>query len=228
MRQRIATLVAAGAIATVAVVGVGLSNVEAHDGGITAACNDGVPTVIANLTNYNGTNLISITNNGVEIGPGTFGSTYVATLSLGDPFIAHEVIYKVTAHDDPNNQQGFSPSGTIEVPACQTPPSTTVAPTTTTSTVATTAPLTTAPTTAPTTTTQVASDAPTTTSQVASEAPTLPTTTTTVASAVEAESPVLPRTGNSNAAPLAALGLFLLFAGLTLWGLSRRARPLEG
>ena len=58
MRQRIATLIAAGAIATVAVVGVGLGNVEAHNGGITAACNDGVPTVSANLTGYNGTNLI--------------------------------------------------------------------------------------------------------------------------------------------------------------------------
>ena len=169
MRQRIATLITAGAIATVAVVGVGLGNVEAHNGGITAGCNNGVPTVSANLTNYNGTNLISIKNNGVEIGPGTFGSSYVATLSLGSPFISHTVVWKVTAHDDPNNDHGYSPGGTIEVPACQTPPSTTVGPTTTTSTVATTAPTTTA---GPTTTSQVASEAPTTTSQVASEAPT--------------------------------------------------------
>ncbi len=212
MRQRIATLIAAGAIATVGVLGVGFGNVEAHNGGVTAGCNNGVPTVSANLTNYNGTNLISIKNNGVEIGPGTFGSSYVATLSLGSPFISHTVVYKVTAHDDPDNVNGFSPGGTIEVPACQTPPSTTVAPTTTTSTVAT--------------------AAPTTTTQVASQAPVLPTTTTTtVAPQVAAEAPaapvVLPRTGN-NSAPIAMLGLFLFVAGLTLWGLSRRPRPLQG
>ena len=221
MRQRIATFIAAGAIATVAVVGVGLGNVEAHNGGITAACHDGVPTVSANLTGYNGTNLISIKNNGVEIGPGTFASTYAATLSLGSPFISHTVVYKVTANDDPNNVKGYSPGGTIEVPACQTPPATTAGPTTTE------APTTTA---GPTTTSEVASEAPTTTSQVLSEAPTPPTTT--VAPEVAAESPaapevVLPRTGNNNAAPIAALGLFLLFAGLTLWALSRRPRPLE-
>ncbi|MEY2523922.1 MAG: hypothetical protein QOJ66_2487 [Ilumatobacteraceae bacterium] len=229
MRQRIATLIAAGAIASVAVLGVGFGAVEAHNGGVTAGCQDGVPTVSANLTNYNGTNLISIKNNGVEIGPGTFGSSYVATLSLGSPFISHTVVYKVTAHDDPDNVNGFSPGGTIEVPACQTPPSTTVAPTTTTSTVATAAPTTTA---APTPTTQVASEAPTTTSQVASEAPFLPVTTTTAAPQVLAEAPAapaeLPRTGNNNAAPIVMLGLFLLLAGLTLWGLSRRPRPLEG
>jgi LPXTG-motif cell wall-anchored protein len=228
MKQRIATLIAAGAIATVAVLGVGLGNVQAHNGGITAGCNGGLPTVSANLTNYNGTNLISIKNNGVEIGPGTFGSSYVATLSLGSPFIAHTVVYKVTAHEDPNNVNGFSPSGTIEVPACQTAPSTTVALTTTTSTVATTAPPTTA---GPTTTTQIASDAPTTTSQVASDAPFLPTSTTTDAPQEAAESPaapvLLPRTGNNSVAPIVILGLFLLFAGLTLWGLARRPRSLE-
>ena len=96
MRQRIVTLIAAGAIASVAVLVVGFGNVEAHNGGVTAGCNNGVPTVSANLTNYNGTNLISIKNNGVEIGPGTFGATYVATLSLGSPFIAHTVVWKVT------------------------------------------------------------------------------------------------------------------------------------
>jgi LPXTG-motif cell wall-anchored protein len=222
MRQRIATLITAGAIATVAVLGVGLGNVEAHNGGVTAGCNDGVPTVSANLTNYNGTNLISIKNNGVEIGPGTFGSSYVATLSLGSPFISHTVVYKVTAHDDPDNVNGFSPGGTIEVPACQTPPSTTVGPTTTTSTVAPAA---------PTTTTQVASEAPTTTSDVASEAPFLPATTTTAAPQVLAEAPAapveLPRTGN-NWEPIVILGLFLFFAGLTLWGLARRPRRLQG
>ena len=129
MRQRMVTLITAVAIATVAVLGVGFGNVEAHNGGVTAGCNNGVPTVSANLTNYNGTNLISIKNNGVEIGPGTFGSSYVATLSLGSPFISHTVVWKVTAHEDPNNVNGFSPGGTIEVPACQTPPSTTVGPT---------------------------------------------------------------------------------------------------
>jgi LPXTG-motif cell wall-anchored protein len=229
MRQRIVTLVAAGAIATVAVVGVGLANVEAHNGGITAGCNGGVPTVSANLTNYNGTNLISIKNNGVEIGPGTFGDSYVATLSLGSPFISHTVVYKVTAHEDPNNVNGFSPSGTIEVPACQTPPPTTVGPTTTTSTVATDAPTTTA---GPTTTSQVASDAPTTTSQAASDAPFPPSTTTTTSSPVLDEAPVgpvvLPRTGNNDAGPVVMLGLFMFVAGLALWGLSRRQRTLEG
>ena len=228
MRQRIATLITAVAIATVAVLGVSLGNVEAHNGGVTAGCNNGVPTVSANLTNYNGTNLISIKNNGVEIGPGTFGSSYVATLSLGSPFISHTVVWKVTAHDDPDNVNGFSPGGTIEVPACQTPPSTTVGPTTTTSPTTTAAPTTTA---GPTTTSQVASDAPTTTSQVASDSPFLPATTTTAAPQVLAEAPAapveLPRTGH-NWEPVAILGLFLFFAGLTLWGLARRPRRLQG
>jgi LPXTG-motif cell wall-anchored protein len=38
---------------------------------------------------------------------------------------------------------------------------------------------------------------------------------------------VLPRTG-TNSAPIVILGLFLLFVGLTLMGLSRRPRPLQG
>jgi LPXTG-motif cell wall-anchored protein len=38
---------------------------------------------------------------------------------------------------------------------------------------------------------------------------------------------VLPRTGN-NSGPIVILGLFLLFVGLTLLGLSRRPRPLQG
>jgi LPXTG-motif cell wall-anchored protein len=104
---------------------------------------------------------------------------------------------------------------------------TTTAPTTTTTTIA---PTTTTTTIAPTTTTTTI--AATTTVQVASEAPFLPTTTTTtVAPQVAAESPaapvVLPRTGN-NTAPIVILGVFMLFLGLTLLGLSRRPRPLHG
>ncbi len=71
--------------------------------------------------------------------------------------------------------------------------------------------------------------AATTTSEVASEAPFLPTTTSTVARQVAAVPvPVpssLPVTGKA-AGPIAILGLFLLGAGLTLWGLSRRPHSL--
>jgi hypothetical protein len=110
---------------------------------------------------------------------------------------------------------------------------TTLAATTTTAAATTTTAAATTTTDAATTTTDAATtttEAATTTSEVASEAPFLPTTTSTVAGQVAAVPvPVpssLPVTGNA-AEPIAILGLFLLGAGLTLWGLARRPNSLE-
>ena len=56
-----------------------------------------------------------------------------------------------------------------------------------------------------------------------------PTTTTTVAAGVVSEAvptqPTLPVTG-TDAGSTAMIGLFMLSAGLTLWALSRRPRPI--
>ncbi|HEY0518839.1 MAG TPA: LPXTG cell wall anchor domain-containing protein [Ilumatobacteraceae bacterium] len=110
--------------------------------------------------------------------------------------------------------------------------STTIAPTTTTST--TIAPTTTTSTTIAATTTTAAAttttatpDAPTTTSRVLSEVP-VPPTTTIVAVASEAvpAGAALPVTGK-NAGSMAILGMFLLTAGLAMWGVSRRSRPID-
>lgn len=109
-------------IAVFGILGLTTGIASAHNGSVTAACVDGTPKATANLTNYNGTNAITIKNNGAELTPGTFGSSYQHTFDLGDPYIVHTVVYKVTAHDDVNNAQGFSPGGTITVPACKTNP----------------------------------------------------------------------------------------------------------
>ena len=178
MRKRhLSTIAAAAVVGVLAFAG----SASAHNGGVSAGCNAGQPRAVANLTNYNGTNAITITNNGVELTPGTFGSSYVATLPLGDPFIVHTVVYKVTAHDDPSNANGWSPGGTLTVPACQTPPTTTAAPTTTTSTTSTTIAATTT-TVAETTTTSAPAETTTTSADTTTTAAATTTSSTTPAS----------------------------------------------
>lgn len=98
----------------------------AHNGGITASCKNGQPTIVADLTNYSPTNTITIrVDGGPELTPGTFGSSYQHTFtSVGTPFTTHTVTYAVKAHDDAGHPE-YSPHGTISIPACQTTPTTT-------------------------------------------------------------------------------------------------------
>lgn len=164
--NRITRTLIGAAAAAASITALPATDALAHGGTVTAACAGGQPTAAASLKDYNGTNAITLTNNGVPFGPTSFGAGLSDSWPLGDPFIAHTVVYKVTAHDDPNNAAGWSPGGTIVVPACQ------VAPTTTT-----TVPETTTTTTAPpeTTTTTTVPEVTTTTA-----APTTTTTATTV------------------------------------------------
>ena len=76
----------------------------------------------------------------------------------------------------------------------------------------------------------------TTTVAVIADVPTPPNAASgLIAPVVVAQTPLaavapataLPVTGSSNAGPTAMLGLFLLTAGLTLWGLARRPRALK-
>lgn len=174
--------------------------VLAHNGGVSAGCNAGQPRAVVNLTSYNGTNTISVkADGGAELSAGTFGASYSATFPLGDPFVAHVVVYKVTAHDDPSNANGWSPGGTLNVPACQTPPPTTPAPTTTTSTTSTTSTTiaATTTTTAETTTssTTPATEPPTTPAPTSSVAATVLDTTTTTTTVVAVCCPPVPPQG---------------------------------
>lgn len=127
----------------------------AHNGGITASCKNGQPTVVADLTNYSPTNTITIrVDGGPELTPGTFGSSYQHTFTpVGTPFTTHTVTYAVKAHDDAGHPE-YSPHGTISIPACQTAPTTT---TTTVPAVTTTTMPASTTTAAPTTTTAAAS-----------------------------------------------------------------------
>lgn len=105
--------------AVVATLGLSVGLASAHNGTVTASCVNQVPTATANLTNYNGTNAITIKNDGSELTPGTFTTAYQHSFNLGSPYIAHVVVFKVTAHDDTTNSHGWSPGGTINVPACK-------------------------------------------------------------------------------------------------------------
>lgn len=99
---------------------------QAHGYSILTGCDNSthIPYASFDLNNYNGTNTISIKIDNVEVGPGTFGVSYVHTFHPSPSTVAHTVHYKIVAHDGPDNA-AWSPENTLTIPACQTPASTT-------------------------------------------------------------------------------------------------------
>lgn len=213
MRNRLSITIAAGAL--LMVVGLAPGAAGAHNGGVSAGCYQGAPRAVVNLSNYNGTNTVSVkVDGGPELTAGTFGSSYSATYQLGDPYTPHVVVYSVVAHDDPANSHGWSPSGTLNVPACLTPTTTTAAATTTTSSTTTTS-----TTIAETTTTEASTtttERPTRPSEPERPTTTMPTTTTT------AISYRLPDTGTTSST-LAGLAATIIGMGALLMFMRRRA-----
>lgn len=222
MRNRLSITIAAGAL--LMVVGLAPGAAGAHNGGVQAGCYQGAPVAAVNLSNYNGTNTVSVkVDGGPELTAGTFGSSYSAIYQLGDPYVAHQVVYSVVAHDDPTNSHGWSPSGTLNVPACLTPTTTTAAATTTTSSTTTTSTtIAETTTTVPATTTTDVDDDEETTTTVAETTTTVPGTTTTLPAVTTTTAGRLPDTGTTSST-LAGLAATIIGMGALLMFMRRRA-----
>lgn len=201
----------------------------AHTPSVTPSCSGLAVSLVA----YEGTstnNRVTTTIDNVATVT-DFGASYSHTFNWSQT-APHTWSVVIDANRSTGNATAYDRSFSGTWQACQPAPTTTtttttVAPTTTTTTVA----ATTTTTAAATTTT--AAPTATTTTLVASEAPVTPSTTTTV-SLVASAAPVphpadvqLPATGYASGR-IAILGLAMFGLGLTLIGLRRRSRPVNG
>jgi len=202
-------------LARTAVIGIfastavfGLTGVaSAHAGKVSASCDKEKSTVTVDLHDYTqgSTNTWTLTDNGEELGKGSFGKGHQQTWDKQDATIKHEYVLTVKTSDDPTGEKKWSFTAKAQADACKkvVPPTTPPAETTTTPPASTTTPP--AETTAPPVTTTTASVAPTST-----------------AAPVPAEDD-LADTGASIALPLAIGGVLVLGGAGALIAVRRRA-----
>ncbi|EWC64233.1 hypothetical protein UO65_0438 [Actinokineospora spheciospongiae] len=202
-------------LARTAVIGIfastavfGLTGVaSAHAGKVSASCDKETSTVTVNLHDYTqgSTNTWTLTDNGEELGKGSFGKGHQQTWDKQDATIKHEYVLTVKTSDDPTGEKKWSFTAKAEADACKkvVPPTTPPAETTTPPASTTTPP---AETTAPPVTT--------TTSAAVSTSP--------APAAAPAEDD-LADTGASIALPLAIGGVLVLGGAGALIAVRRRA-----
>ena len=105
-------------------LGMGGGSASAHNPSASMACQgeqDPQPILQVDLAQYNGTNHVTITIDGVAppVVDQDFGNAYAITLDAGGPFKAHTAQVVVTAHDDPTGSKGWTVTYDLSAPACQ-------------------------------------------------------------------------------------------------------------
>lgn len=117
----------AGLALTVALAAIAFSGGTslAHTPSASMACEgeqDPQPILRVNLTQYNGTNHVTIKVDGDTVVDEDFGNSWSTTLDAGSPTKAHVAQVVILAHDDPTGSKGWSKTYDLEAPACQEPP----------------------------------------------------------------------------------------------------------
>lgn len=120
MKIRATALLAGVALLVVAFAGTA----QAHTKAISSACAGVNAGLHVQLTDYNGTNHVTIVFDGTTVTDVDFGASRDQVVANPDPTVAHSWTVTVVAHDDPTGSHGwsFTSSGTIE--ACQETPTT--------------------------------------------------------------------------------------------------------
>ncbi|HUQ57781.1 LPXTG cell wall anchor domain-containing protein [Lentzea sp.] len=200
MINRASGSIAALGISALAVLG-SATVASAHTPVLSASCVADKAVIAVQLTDYNAgkDNELIVTDNGAELVSANFGSSHRFQREL-DGAAGHRLVVEVKAWDDPDSEQGWSFTKTLDVPQC-------VKVTTTAPPVQTTTP------------------APTPSSPTPSQVVTSPTSSEPVSQLVGDETPAEPLAA-TGASPLWLLvgGAALLGAGGAALFVARRRR----